>query len=302
MIVVRPTQVASTMLASTTAVEAYAAWAAATNYSVGAKVLRTSTQRIYQRLIAGTTATVPELDNTNWSDYSPSNKWAMFDQQTSTLTVATTSLEVTVASGSMDTVMLLGLDAYSVTLTVRDGLGGTIGYTNTVSVASNNPANWYDYFFQDLLNPAPSTQTLFRDLPPYPNSHITILLTGGSGETITIGNMLFGLRQELGSTQYGAKAGIIDYSSKDTDIYGTTTFVVRAFSKRLTADLLLDNAQLNRVQRLFYNLRAIPCIWIGHDDAAFSEALIVYGFYRDFSTTIAYPYHSLCSLEIEGLI
>jgi len=42
-------------------------------------------------------------------------------------------------------------------------------------------------------------------------------------------------------------------------------------------------------------------VWIGADDDRFSP-LTMLGFYRDFNIDIAYPEHSLCRLEIEGLI
>jgi hypothetical protein len=104
----------------------------------------------------------------------------------------------------------------------------------------------------------------------------------------------------MGDTQYGATASIIDYSKKNTDALGNTTFAKLAYSKRMTANLSLDNGQLNKVQRVLADLRATPCAWLGVDAAGF-EPLTVFGFYRNFSIDIAYPTSSYCSLEIEGL-
>jgi hypothetical protein len=39
-------------------------------------------------------------------------------------------------------------------------------------------------------------------------------------------------------------------------------------------------------------------LWIGTEEY---ESTIVYGFYKNFDILIAYPEHSECSLEIEGL-
>jgi hypothetical protein len=78
--VVKPIAVTAAMLVSTTATETYAAWSAATAYAVDDKVLLVSTQRIYQRLVAGTTATSPELDPANWFDIGPTNQCAMLDR------------------------------------------------------------------------------------------------------------------------------------------------------------------------------------------------------------------------------
>lgn len=302
MIVVKPTIVAKAMLISSTATETYSAWSSGTAYIVGNRVLRTTTERIYQRLIAGTTATLPESDPTNWLDLSPSNRWAMFDNQVSTTTTATTSLAVTIATGGMDTLMLAGALAYTAVISVRDGLGGTEVYSESIGMTGETPVDWYGYFFYDRLSTTSNTQVVRRGLPPIINGHLTVTLTGGTGNTVALGSLLFGIAQDVGSTNYGARSGITDFSVKSTDAFGTTTFVKRAFSKRLSADMLITNAQLNRIQRLLYSLRATPCIWVGSEEDTLTEALVIYGFYKDFSTTISYPFHSLCSLEIEGLI
>ena len=112
--------------------------------------------------------------------------------------------------------------------------------------------------------------------------------------------LLAGTFYELGDTQYGASSGITDYSVKDTDAFGVTTFVQRAYSDRNSLSLMFDNAQLNKVKGVLKSVRATPCAWIGTDVDGY-EVLDTLGFYRDFSIVISYPTQSLCSLEIEGL-
>jgi hypothetical protein len=114
---------------------------------------------------------------------------------------------------------------------------------------------------------------------------------------------LVGLVYELGEEglEQGATVGIIDYSRKDTDPEtGVTTFTRRAFSKRMSGQFLLNNGQLNAVQRILAEIRAVPSVFIGSEAADYSP-LIVYGFYRDFSIDIAYPTKSFCRIEVEGL-
>ena len=296
--VIKPTTMTPAMLVSTDAVEAYADWIAATAYIAGNRVVRTTTNRIYERLIAGTTATLPELDLVNWLDFGPTNKWAMFDAQTSTQTTATTSLTVTVATGIIDSVALIGTSADQVSITLRDGLGGPVIYSASMGLAGDIATDWYQHFFFDPL--VRRTQGVFQGLPPYGSSHLTITMSGGGA--IALGNVVFGRKSDLGDTQYNPSSGITDYSRKTTDDFGVTTFVRRDFSKRLSASLMIDNLQLNRIQRTLYDLRATPCVWIGSDLPEFDEALVVYGFYKDFSTVVAYLQNSYCSLEIEGLI
>lgn len=293
--VVKPTPITAAMLVSTDATETYAAWNAATAYVVGDIVLRTATQRLYQRLISGTTATAPESDTTNWLNIAPSNKWAMFDGEISTATTKTTSLTVVLKPGYVNSLALFGLVGSNLAVTVRDALAGNIVYTLSQDLDGTIIADWYQYFFEPVVQLA---ELVLTDLPPYGDAHITVVLTGTG--TVESGICLVGTFYPLGDTQYGASVGIIDYSRKETDAFGITTFVRRAYSKRMSAKLMLDNVQMNKVQRVLADLRATPCAWIGADDVTYAP-LVVYGFYKDFAIEVAYPTMSYCSLEVEGL-
>ena len=293
--VVKPTTLTAAMLVSTDAAETYTAWNAATAYALNDIVLRTTTERLYQRLVAGTTATAPESDTTNWLDIAPSNKWAMFDGEISTATTKSTSLTVVLKPGYVNSLALFGLVGSNLAVTVRDALAGNIVYTLSQDLDGTIIADWYQYFFEPVVQLA---EVVLTDLPPYGDAHITVALTGTG--TVECGICLVGTFYTLGDTQYGASVGIIDYSRKVTDEFGVTTFVRRAYSKRMSAKLMLDNVQMNKVQRVLADLRATPCAWIGADDVTYAP-LVVYGFYKDFSIEVAYPTASYCSLEVEGL-
>jgi hypothetical protein len=155
------------------------------------------------------------------------------------------------------------------------------------------------YFFEPFVQLG---EVVLTDLPPYLNAQITLSLSSGSA--VSIGEMLIGTVYTLGAegTEQGATVGIIDYSRKDTDPdTGVTTFVERAFSKRMSGQFLVNNESINGVQRILADVRAVPSVYIGSENAAYAP-LVVYGFYRDFSIDIAYPTKSWCRLEIEGLI
>jgi hypothetical protein len=64
---------------------------------------------------------------------------------------------------------------------------------------------------------------------------------------------------------------------------------------------MVENANINKTQNLLYSLRAEPVVWIASPLDIYSEPLIVYGFYKDFSTTISYPSYAMCSIEVESL-
>jgi hypothetical protein len=294
--VIKPVAVTDAVLISSTAPETdYSAWAAGTAYSVGNRVIRTSTHRIYERLIAGTTATAPELDAVNWIDIAPTNRWAMFDNEVSTQTALASPLTVVIKPGFVNGIALFGLVGDSLTVTVRDGLAGSVVYSRTLALDGTILADWYQYFFEPYVQRA---DVVLTDLPPYGDAHITLTLTGSG--TVKCGIVALGTVYTLGDTQQGASVSIVDYSRKETDAFGVTSFVQRAYSKRMSVNLLLANAQLNKTQRVLADLRASPAAWVGTDAPGY-EPLTVYGFYKDFSIDIAYPQLSYCSLEIEGL-
>lgn len=295
--VIRPTKMTPAMLVSSNAVEAYANWSAATTYAKDARVIYAT--RIYESLINTNINHQPDVSPLQWLDIGPDNTWSMFDGQVSTQTTSVAPLVVTVATGVIDSVYLGNILGLSAKVTVRDGLGGPIVYEATQGLTGETVGDWYQYFFFDPL--LLRNQAIFQGIPPFGSSHLTIEIDGGT--EVKLGIASFGRVTEIGSTAYGATAGIIDYSRKETDEFGVTTFVQRAFSKRLSASVMVPNVQLNRVQRLLYDLRAVPVVWLGNNDAPeFEEPMVVFGFYRDFSTDVAYPLVSFCTLEIEGLI
>lgn len=297
--VINPITMATAMLVSTNAVETDAEYNAATTYALDARCTMASTNRTYQCIQGPNTGHTPNTSPLWWTDVGPSNKWAMFDANVGTTTKALNTLTVTVATGLIDSVALIGVVGQTAQVVVRDGYGGAVLYDSTLAFSGDNPTDWYSYFFYD--ENSNRTIGVFENIPPYMSAHVTVTIT--SGVDAELGVLSFGLSYDLGKATYGATAGIVDYSRKTTNATtGVTTFVQGAYSKRLSLNLVLDATQFNRVQRLMYGLRAKPAVWVASEDANLIEAGIVYGFYRDFSATIAYPNYTLYALEIEGLV
>ena len=293
--VIKPTTfVEATHLVSTNAVETYAAYNAATTYAKYARVDYGT--HIYESLVNSNTGNTPSTSPTFWVPVGPDNMHAMFDDQISTATVSTSPLTVVMTPGLMNSLALLGLVGNQVVVNITDGAGGPTVYGRTVSLDGSYVYDWYMHFFEPFTQIG---EVVFTDIPPYLNARMTLTLSGSG--TVAIGQLSFGTFYELGDAEYGATAGITDYSRKDTDEFGATTFVERAFSKRMTARLMLDAMQMNKVQRVLSDVRAKPAVWIGAEGEAY-QPLVVYGFYRDFTIDVAYPTKSYCSLEIEGLI
>ena len=294
--VVRPVTVTPALIKSSNLVDADPQWVSSTTYSIGQKV--TFDQKVWESLTNSNTNNNP-LSSPNWLNLGPSNSFALFDQEINTRSNNTDNIEITVEIGASDTFALLNLFANRVEIEVRDSLGGNIIYQSAQSLQGDIVIDWYQYFFFDLFSQR--TQAIFMGIPTEFLTAVCTFRIQGIGQ-VEVGSVIFGRSTNLGSTEYGASSGIIDYSRKETDDFGITSFVRRNFSKRLSANVMVNNFNLNRVQRLLYDIRSTPTLWISTDDPSYEEAGVVYGFYRDFDTTISYPTMSLCSLEIEGLI
>lgn len=291
--IIDPVSITDAMLVSSSLPETdYAAWNAATAYAVGNRVIRTTTHSVYQRLVAGTTATEPELDTTNWKRVGPTNRWAMFDQATGTTSTGATSITFTIAPGLVRALALLDVDATSVDIVMTDG--ATTVYSRTISLsAGDGVSDWYEYFFA----PITLKRTLvITDLPPYSSGHITVTVHGGS--TVGVGTVAVGSLYDLGGSRYGMSLGMVDYSKKDTDAFGVTTLVERPFAKRMTVPLAIRYGAVDEVARRLQTLRAKSVVWIG---AKKYDQSVVYGFFKDWSIDVSYDQVCFGSITIEGL-
>jgi hypothetical protein len=294
--VIKPNLMTSAMLASTTATEAYAEWSAATAYALNDRVTLAATQRVYGCVQGPSTNNAPASSPLYWANLGPSNTWAMFDDKISTASGATNALTVSIDTGYINSLALLGLVGASAAIRMTNGAGGPEVYNRTVSLDGTIIADWYQYFFE----PSVSLGSLWlTDLPPYINARITVTVTAVG--PVAVGMLTFGTFYELGAAQLGASAGLISYAKKNTDSVGVTTFTPGANAKRMSISLTVPKGQINKVHGVLTGLDGVPCMWIGVDDAALSP-LAIYGFFRDFGLVVQYQTESLYSLEIEGLI
>jgi hypothetical protein len=156
--------------------------------------------------------------------------------------------------------------------------------------------DYWAYFFEPIRRR--NTLVVF-DLPSYGNAEISVTISGGTGETVSLGALVVGRQYDYSKeVRLGASVGIQDYSRKERDTWGNTIIVERPYAKRTSWSFLLRNADLDDFIANMADLRAKPAVYVG--SKRFSST-VIYGFFKDFDTVIAYPSHSECSVEIEGL-
>lgn len=297
--IVQPMALTDAMLIATNVTEAdYAAYAAGTTYGDGDRVIVVATHKVYESLQPSNVGHDPTLaaSATWWIEVSPTNRWKAFDGSNSSQTARSTSITYQIRPGvAITSVAMLNLTgATSVRIRLVDGVYGTVYDKTTDLSALPSSPSWWAWTFGARVAPSLSVAT---DLPSIPTADLYIDLAGGTD--LAVGVILFGQMRAIGlGVQHGARLGIQDYSRKETNDYGDTVLVQRAFAKRANFDIPVEKLEVDRTATYLASLRATPCLWIG---SAQYESTVIYGFFKDFEVTIAYATMSDCSLQIEGL-
>ena len=293
---IRPTTLTDAMLTSSTAPENdHPVWVSGTTYAVGARVILTATHRRYEAL-AVSKGVNPASDPTKWLDLGPTNRWAMFDDRVGTATTRAGSLQVVLAPGATDSLALIDTDAESATVTLSVAGVQLYNRAQNFNAGGNAIDSWFAWFFEPL---GKKSSMLFLDIPVYETGVLTVSIARDNpADLVSCGTLLIGRQFDIGDTEHGVDLGIIDYSRKETDQFGVTSVVERAYAKRMTARVVMPTAAIDDVHRTLAAIRATPVLWIGSEGF---ESLTVYGFYKEFAIDLAYPTVSYCSLTIEGL-
>lgn len=269
-------------------------WSSATNYTIGQRVIvTTGHHKIYEALTANTNK-FPPGNPMDWVEVGPTNRWAAFDESGGTFSTKASPLEFAVSGDRADTIALLDVDAASVRVRAFNAIEGTYYDKTTELQDASTLTSWYDYFFTPINR---QKELILRDIPPVSASEYTVTLTGGG--TVSLGTFAMGQRTEFGFTEYGAKAGIRNYGRTTVDEFGRVQFVRRGFAKTMNVTIFMDRAITDGVHRQLSELRDTAAIYIAAADIY--SMLTIYGRFIDFNIDVAYPNHTLCSLDVEGL-
>lgn len=294
--ITRPLPVTDSVLLATDVPEdATSAWSNVTAYTVGQRVHLVSTHKVYEALTNNTNKQ-PDLNPVDWAEVSPTNRWALLDGSNSTQTAQATAFYYRFAptSGFNCAALLNITGGLSVRWRVTHAtLGTLLDETDDLTSLPAAPG-WWEWFYSTRIGPSLAIR---NDLPGVIGAELRVDLTGTTA--LAVGVLLFGQAQPLGMlVQQGARVGIQDYSRKETNEWGDTVLVQRAFAKRAGFDLPILAAQVDAAISFLASIRAVPCLFQGGERY---EATVLYGFYKEFDVNIAYATHSVCSLQVEGL-
>ncbi|MDR0457626.1 MAG: carbohydrate-binding protein [Burkholderiaceae bacterium] len=299
--VIRPLAVTPAMLLDTNVpLDDCPAWDGNAVYATGAQVLETSPARpvttIYESVQDGNVGRQPSQNPDWWLEVGPANRWLALDNSYSTQTAQAGLIRYVIKPGqSVGAIAALNLTnhgAFGVTMTNDDGRIVYERFTHPEALQA--PADWYCWFFGARTVP---DMRLLEDLPPYPNATITVEIHGG--DTLAVGVLLLGQEVRLGvGVQWGARVELVDYSIKQTDEYGDTKLLQRAWATRASFNVLLSRGEFDAMLAFGRDVRALPCLWIVSD---MYDSTVIYGFWKGITQTISYPNRTDCSLDIEGL-
>lgn len=275
-------------------------WNAATSYTVGQVVARTTTHHLYENLIAGVNATLPELATTGatprWLDLGATNRWSQFDQKIGTATTSTTSLTTIVKPGLGEGLALLDLIGVTAKISATDAGSGVVIFERTVDLDSTTIESVFDWMFSDRVQ---KRNVVITDIPAqYPNMVVAVTIESTTGSAIgvfAVGRAIF-----IGATEYGAGAGIINFGKVTDDGFGNRTWIEGDWANRVTLPMVGNTSDFNRIHRQLATVRSTPCIYIGSALDSM-EPLVCYGVFRDLYITVPnYPTIAM-NLEIDGM-
>ena len=271
------------------------AWAAGT-YTLGTRRYVLPTYDLYEVVVASTTDEPTDgyaKDVKTWDRVGKVNRYACFDGNIGSVMTGT-DLDMEIAPGSviMNGMAFFNLSGAGVRVTVTDPVDGVVYDETTTAIDNSGIANWFDWYFSPILPKPAGTLT---DLPLYGSATVRIRITGA----FTLGELVLGTLTEIGTTGYGTQISIIDFSRKDRDTFGNAIVIRRAFANLVTYAVKVQTNRVAFVRDLLADRRATPTVYIGSDN---HPATVVFGFYRDFTITLAGPSSSDCSIEVEGLI
>lgn len=272
----------------------YGDYAAGTTYVLGDRVIVPATHDVWESLAASNTGNTPATSPTWWVRVGPTNRMAMVDASVSSQTTRSGGIDVTVTPGeTVDTLALLNVNAATIRVRMTDPTDGVVYDQTTNMIAPISDSSWYTWFFEPIAR----KDFLLATLPPYGSAAVRVELNDTA--TAACGVMALGLARKIGEgTLAGARTSIEDYSGKEKDTWGQYQLIERGYSNKASISTIILNNNVDPVSKMLKTRRAKPTLCIASDQYS---NLVLFGLVS-FEITIPYSTHSVCNIEVEGLL
>jgi len=280
-------------------------WNSTTTYSEGQKVRYNHVS--YTSVSSGNLNNRPDQthtgDNPKWMIVGATMPYRMLDDYVETVTEGTAggNLTFTVTFSRGDSIALLNMTGVEVDITVTDTSDSSTILSETYSLQADiDSLSLYEYFFSPIVARDTYVNT---DLAIAISGSMSVVIKSGGGSVVpSIGHVIVGRRQTVGVTKYGAEIGITDYSKKETDVFGVTSFVKRSYAKNATLSLFTQAYRADKVATMLADVRSTPILIQGSNIDTDYAALTIYGWIEDWRMVYEGPNEQEIRAEIQGLI
>ncbi|WP_290578680.1 hypothetical protein [Algiphilus sp.] len=250
--------------------------------------------RVYESTADGNTD--HPVGSANWTDLGPTNRYRMFDQTSTRVSLRTGAIDVTVQPDQLiNAVSLINCRGLSATVQVLDDDEGVL-YSSTRSLVEHGEiSDWWSYFYAPIEQ---LRQVSFLDLPNIRGAKIRILVTAG-GAVAQIGEAVLGAQADTGLTYFDTSLDVDDFSRRDEDDFGNVTIVKRGYRDVIGYNVRINTPQVQSVRRRLLLARQRVVLWIG---APYREETIVLGFYEQLRISIKGAKITRATIDVVSLV
>ena len=302
-IVTPPLAMTDSMLISSTVPEPDASlgevvWTSAT-YALGNRRIVVATHRVYECTIAGASAITPQSDPTRWLDVGPTNRWAMFDLDRNTATIAASPLTVVIRPGArVGTAVLVGLDVTAASIT--QVAGGNTTYTTSANLVTRRTLTATDYCF----GPFGFKRLLAKyNLPLFTGAELTITMTKATG-SVKCGGVVLGTSVNLGPLLEDVDISGLNFSQVQRDGFGNAILKAVRRVPTISGTVFVAAKTVAKVKEIELQLDAKPAFWnFGGDyvNHPYYDVTQFLGHYQKFQLKLDNYFNATLNLTVEEI-
>lgn len=272
------------------------------SYKKGDEVIVSSVHRKYRCLVSETfeypVDGATEDASATWIDIGPTNKWAMFDEKTTTQTIGGDQWSVEFETDRyVDTLSVIGSAGLSSCLIQAWDASESLIYSQSIipidTAAMIGPfANASDDVF---YKPSFYVDDLDSQGKPF-----RINLTFNADTSSSVGAVVFGAAIELGDCISGTRNEKLDYSRQEYDQFGELTYIQRPVVNLSYFNVLSDKYLSGVISRFFDLIRKKNTLWIAN--VGDSQEIITYGRIQQDPLTFDMPTKINYNVTVRGSI
>lgn len=252
--------------------------------------------RKFKSAIAGNLGNPPRKHPDKWTDLGATNQWKMYDGSVTSQTEDFYIYRQIKLNRPADSLCLFNMAGSALNVNVVDAVEGEL-YNKDINLISNAGINdFWDWCFQPIER---VNQIAITDLPPCNDAILSVYLKETTpARYCQVGAMIVGMAADSGATQHGAEVGIQDFSVKVQDEFGNWTRKQRQFTNKVTFEVQVPKAKVDRFFTILAKYRASNCVYIGSDAYGCS---MIFGFPSDWRMSIGNDNFASLKIDLEGL-